>query len=394
MPCDLNVFQQSLKALTKSAIKSRTGTMSADLNLTRQLLKEATNANTISPLDDARALLDSCRTKGTLPFARLARHGFIAVSFLRSLVERGVFSASEAEGFMHGIHTIAYELVSDMRKLRLKEVTDVEFLGRYGHLRPGTYDILSKRYDEQPDLYLGHSGRDTATKLNVHEPTAAQKIQIGELLSDFGYDLSADELLAYIVDSVKAREESKFAFSRYVSDTLVALTKWGHSNGLEPDDLSFFEIEEIFSQTPDELKSSLPLRRNSYNLSRALRLPHLIREPHEIDVFGIPLGHPTFITGRAVIGPSLRLTAHNVVGLDGNIIMIESADPGFDWVFSHDIKGLITCFGGANSHMAIRCAEFSLPAAIGCGERIFSELQNASVIELNCGARSVKSAKY
>ena len=28
------------------------------------------------------------------------------------------------------------------------------FLRRYGHLRPGTYDITSARYDEKPELYF------------------------------------------------------------------------------------------------------------------------------------------------------------------------------------------------------------------------------------------------
>ena len=31
------------------------------------------------------------------------------------------------------------------------------FLAEYGHLRPGTYDILSPRYDEAPDLYFDWS---------------------------------------------------------------------------------------------------------------------------------------------------------------------------------------------------------------------------------------------
>ena len=65
--------------------------------------------------------------------------------------------------------------------------------------------------------------------------------------------------------------------------------------------------------------------------------------------------------------------------------MIENADPGYDFVFNYDIKGLITKFGGANSHMAIRCAEFNLPAAIGCGEQIFDSLKNrAQKIILDC----------
>jgi phosphoenolpyruvate-protein kinase (PTS system EI component) len=50
---------------------------------------------------------------------------------------------------------------------------------------------------------------------------------------------------------------------------------------------------------------------------------------------------------------------------------------------------LITKYGGANSHMAIRSAEFALPAAIGCGELLFETLSAAAVIDLDCAARKV-----
>ena len=64
---------------------------------------------------------------------------------------------------------------------------------------------------------------------------------------------------------------------------------------------------------------------------------------------------------------------------------MENADPGYDFIFNYQIKGLITKFGGANSHMAIRCAEFNLPAAIGCGEQIFESLNDYSGnIKLDC----------
>jgi len=69
--------------------------------------------------------------------------------------------------------------------------------------------------------------------------------------------------------------------------------------------------------------------------------------------------------------------------LNKKIILIENADPGFDWIFSHSIKGLITKYGGAASHMAIRCAEFGLPAAIGCGNAIFEKLLNAKKVRLD-----------
>ena len=52
--------------------------------------------------------------------------------------------------------------------------------------------------------------------------------------------------------------------------------------------------------------------------------------------------------------------------------------------FTKNPAGLITKYGGVASHMAIRCAEIGLPAAIGCGEIIFDYLSTSSKIFLDC----------
>ena len=44
------------------------------------------------------------------------------------------------------------------------------------------------------------------------------------------------------------------------------------------------------------------------------------------------------------------------------------------------IKGLITKYGGVNSHMAIRCAELSVPAAIGVGEVIYNKIKIENIL--------------
>ena len=129
--------------------------------------------------------------------------------------------------------------------------------------------------------------------------------------------------------------------------------------------------------------------REAHRLTRTVRLHHLIVEPDDIDVVSPARGQPTFITDKSVTARTRHLHTNEGGDLDGRIVLIESADPGFDWIFAHDIAGLITQYGGANSHMAIRCAEFGLPAAIGCAERLFSALLKGSVIELNCAARKV-----
>ena len=70
--------------------------------------------------------------------------------------------------------------------------------------------------------------------------------------------------------------------------------------------------------------------------------------------------------------------------INNSIILIENADPGYDWIFTKKPKGLITKYGGVASHMAIRCAEMGLPAAIGCGEILFEKLISASRVMLDC----------
>ena len=71
------------------------------------------------------------------------------------------------------------------------------------------------------------------------------------------------------------------------------------------------------------------------------------------------------------------------------IICIESADPGYDFLFTKNIKGLVTKYGGQNSHMAIRCAELNLPALIGVGEQIYNKIIDNKSIKIDCVLKKI-----
>ena len=60
---------------------------------------------------------------------------------------------------------------------------------------------------------------------------------------------------------------------------------------------------------------------------------------------------PTFVSEKTITG---NITDEKAASLRGKIVLIKAADPGYDWLFSKDIPGFITCYGGANSHMASR----------------------------------------
>ncbi|WP_279624316.1 PEP-utilizing enzyme [Aeromonas veronii] len=81
------------------------------------------------------------------------------------------------------------------------------------------------------------------------------------------------------------------------------------------------------------------------------------------------------------------VTDSNKDHFSGAIIFIQSADPGYDWIFSYPIAGLVTAWGGANSHMAIRAGELGIPAIIGAGEVLFKKWSSVSRITINCAAK-------
>ena len=74
----------------------------------------------------------------------------------------------------------------------------------------------------------------------------------------------------------------------------------------------------------------------------------------------------------------------------GKIILMSEANPRYDWIFKKGIAGLITEFGGATSHMALCCAEFGTPAAIGCGASVYGELTNRKRITLDCSNAKIR----
>lgn len=118
------------------------------------------------------------------------------------------------------------------------------------------------------------------------------------------------------------------------------------------------------------------------------KLPPLISKPEQVFAFTLDDTEPNFVTSKQVIA-ALAIPDGNQP-LHNKIVFIASADPGFDWIFSHQIAGFVTAFGGCNSHMAIRAAELGIPAVIGAGEQKFNQWKQANLLDVDCQTKTVR----
>jgi len=201
-------------------------------------------------------------------------------------------------------------------------------------------------------------------------------------------------------EAIRAREFSKFIFSRSVSDVLDLVESLGSQHGISVKEMSFMTIETILknlcdsiplvSDTSSILRNSIDRNKAQYRISETLKLPSLIFDPDDVMCFRSFQSEPTFVSTKVItarVVSDLRcLTSED---LDSKIVVVCNADPGWEWLFARNIAGLITCFGGANSHMAIRTNELSIPAVIGCGPENYELYAKANTLSIDCGKKRV-----
>ena len=108
----------------------------------------------------------------------------------------------------------------------------------------------------------------------------------------------------------------------------------------------------------------MEIKRNKeeYKKNINIKLPEVILTSKNIYEYEEKENKINFISNKSVFGETYLIKNLKKFNLDKKIIIIESADPGYDFIFNYNIKGLITKYGGVNSHMSIRCAELKVPA--------------------------------
>lgn len=382
----------SLRTLTNKIIHPEDGLWKADaekLEVLNSRREELLNSDA-DPLERIYWLLEDAKRYGTLPFAGLARAGFIAVQMLKSLVAVNVLSEDDYDSFMSSISTVSGQLSRD--RIMLDRST---FLARYGHLRPGTYDLLSPRYDEAPDLYFDWSQKTAMSeKEKTFSLTLPQMRKIVTLLNEHGLHPDGVGLFDFLQAGIELREMSKFHFTRNLSDALSLMIAYGENLGFSREDIAYCDFnvfKELYVAAADPkeiIQESIAQGKKRYKETLATALPPLIVSPDDVFAFEWPDTSPNFITQKEIIAEVFSSECREKIS--GAIVCIPNADPGYDWLFSYPIAGLITAWGGVNSHMAIRAGELGIPAVIGAGELLYKKWSTAQRIHLDCASRKVE----
>jgi len=400
---DVAIYESELTTLTAHIVKSERHIGEIDAKLIQGLSdwyakNKPVNDDLREQLGFLQVAIVRCRDHGVIPFARQARLAFIAHDLFGRLVELGVVSKTWANIWWRGLNSIANQVADSVRALGLGQMRRERFDALYGHLRARSYDIRCLPYSAL-EFPVATEQSDVA-HCKMPDWTVFNKSVFRTALARSGTCLEPNDFFAFVRRTTLAREETKFGFTRVLSNLLEELARIGGKLGFSRDDLSYLDVGDLKVHKymkPSEISLSwrnvIIERKLMWDACSHLQLSDIIRSPEDLIYVQDVLPRPSFITERSVVAQSLVLEPTSSAMREqvrGKIVVTEAAEPGMDWLFAYGVVGLITRYGGRNSHMATRCAEFQLPAAIGCGAGIMERLARGGLVRLDCTAKTIE----
>lgn len=349
------------------------------------------------PLWQIDAFLEEIRNEGALNFSHLARCAFIATEFLKSAVRSDILSTDDVNLFLSTVQTTPSLMGKDAWNVKNGDMNFEEFVSKYGHLRPGTYDITSDTYAKRSDSYLLPVVKNAkAPKKEVRfQFSSSQWNSMISELSRLGIETSPEKFEHFLRSSIEQREMAKFIFTRSLSRSLDLLEGFAKTYGFNATDISMCSIQEVLNlkcnqhHIQEELQMLIEQGLKGYSTCQSVNLPCFLKDIQNFRIFHHRDAEPNFIGTKKIAAEIQELNIENLNQIKGKIVMIPNADPGYDLIFGHEIAGLITMYGGVNSHMAVRASELNLPAAIGVGTQLYNKFARCSLLELDCLARKI-----
>ena len=388
------IYIENLKELTNDILNPKNKILEDEIQKNRKLIKKINiiKKSKLSHINKIFYLIYECKKYGTLPFAGIARCAFISKTIIDSLVDEKLLEIQDIKNFYMSIETVSKKINNNYLAC-LKKKKFKSFILNYGHIRPSMYSILNKNYKENHKNYFPQNlkfyNKKTTSKFDLSKD---KKREINKLFKKKKIIVSFDEFLAFAKKAIEYRELSKVIFSKSIDEIFVNLKKLAKEINIDFQDFKHLDINLIKksfnnlhqNKLRDIIINCVKENKLHCQFTRNINLPDVITSSSDFYVFKELLSKENYITEKEILGELVFLKKNNFEELRNKIVLIESADPGYDFIFSHNIKGLITKYGGQNSHMSIRCNELNLPAIIGVGEKNYNILINSKKIYIDC----------
>jgi len=395
------IYLQNLREITNKVFSNKDSILEKEMkkiNLLNIKINTIKNSN-LSEIQKIFFLIDDCKKYGTLPFAGIARSAFVYTKIIKTLVKKKIISEEDHKDFYESCDTLTKNMFFFLKNIKNAKRRKLLFLKKYGHLRPSTYSINSKNYTENFKKYFSNISNIIVKKKKNFKLSKSQIKKIDNLFLNHNLKIDCKNFFVNAKRSIQYRESAKFTFSRSIDEIFVNLISLAKEINLDRNDLDYVSIKNFINYYSNVnvqklkkiLKNEIEINKSDQKILNLLHVPEFISEENDLYLQKESTKLGTYITNYTISGQVINFKSiNNYKKLSNRIVLLENADPGYDFIFSHKIKGLITRYGGANSHMSIRSLELGIPAIIGIGSKDFNLINGANFIEINCRQKFYK----
>ncbi len=365
-----------------------------DIYLSNQIdrkLNSIRNSN-FDLLKKINLLIDLCKNNGTMPFSGVARCAFVSTILLNKLLDLNIINQKDILNFYRNINLVTNDigfLAANAKKSRKERL---KFINLFGHLRPSTYDINSLNYKENFKNYFLYSNvKKKFSNHNNFNLTQNKKNKINNFLKKNNFNFDFNYFFNFAKKSITNREQIKCDFSKIINEIFNCLIKFGKRLKISRKDLENINIHDIQSNFINKTKLINRIKKEKLHreTNKLIKLPDVISNKNDLFSFEVIQARGNYIGKGNIVGKLVKFNPKmSSKNLNNSIVLVDRADPGYDFLFSFKIKGLVTKYGGPNSHMAIRCYEENVLACIGYGA-LFDNLDKSKNLILDCDNKKI-----
>lgn len=398
---EIATFGNSLKELTETIINNYEEVHDQDIEAITKLMITRRRVRELRPQEETNSmklysyiseLIESMRNYCSPGYTRQERCEFIAKGFCNSLVKEGYLKREDIDAFRRSLDTVSACFKKDFEDYTSDRLSWEDFDEKYGHLRISICDIRAHSYRK---LY---SDLETVRQYDLTKgdkvAKALDRDVIAKALDESELDVDVDKLINFINSASELADSYRFEYAKSIGLVLDIIARLGELIGIDTEDMSYLEIQDLNSyHSRDSYVQIIEARRNMYHAYSYLVLPDVIINVGDLDVIDIDEEIPDYITDQCVSGEIAYYDEDHNVDITGKIVLLSKVTLAYDWIFTKNIKGIITKKDTKDSRIAKRCMELNIPAALGCGEKLFNTVIMMNRVSLDCKNCRITEAK-